>query len=100
MRFLFLLIIKLYWFFAPKSLRKRCLFQNSCSHYVYDETKNKGFYAGIKALRTRINQCKPGYDLIFENSKFCGLKLTDGSFLPKDQISDNLLHSDSLKFFD
>lgn len=54
----------MYWILIPKKHRKRCLFKKSCSHYVYDITREKGFFEGIKALRFRFANCKPNYSIV------------------------------------
>lgn len=53
----------------PKRLRGKCLFKESCSHYVFHMTKEKGFGAGISALKYRVRTCKPNYFIIENDSK-------------------------------
>lgn len=60
MKFIFLTAIKIYWL-IPKSSRRKCLFKYSCSHYVYNTTRQEGLIKGLHALRQRIRQCRPGY---------------------------------------
>ncbi|MHA7056771.1 membrane protein insertion efficiency factor YidD [Aquimarina sp. M1] len=64
MKILLLLIIRSYWVLIPKSKRKRCVFKKSCSHYVYDITKQKGLFTGIKALKFRFQHCRSGYHIL------------------------------------
>jgi hypothetical protein len=49
-----------YWL-LPKSRRRKCLFKESCSLYVFTLTSRKGLYEGLKALQLRLKQCRPGY---------------------------------------
>ena len=64
MRYILILIIQLYWKYIPASKRKQCIFKESCSHYVYNITKTKGFFAGVKALKYRYKHCRSGYTMI------------------------------------
>lgn len=66
MRHILLIAIRLYWLFIPKSKRKCCIFQETCSRYVYKITFSNGFYQGFKALIFRYQNCRYGYE-IFEN---------------------------------
>ena len=64
MKNLLLLIIKSYWFLIPPSKRNKCIFEESCSNYVFKTTENEGFFKGFKALIERFNSCRPGYNII------------------------------------
>ncbi|WP_299762436.1 membrane protein insertion efficiency factor YidD [uncultured Dokdonia sp.] len=64
MRYLLLITIRLYWKLIPASRRKRCLFKESCSHYVYNITKAKGFITGVSALHYRYKHCRSGYTIL------------------------------------
>ena len=61
---LLLLSIKSYWVLVPKSRRRKCLFKTSCSHYIYQKTKEKGLHAGLQSLHFRIKNCNPNYQII------------------------------------
>ena len=64
-------VIKIYWFFIPANKRKKCIFKQSCSNYVFNETQKKGLIKGIKALIIRIKNCRPGYNIIqIENQTY------------------------------
>lgn len=63
MKFFLLNIIRIYWFLIPISKRRKCIFEKSCSHHVFDETKINGFKIGIKELNFRIKNCKPEFDI-------------------------------------
>lgn len=64
-----LIIIKIYWLTIPKSSRRRCLFQESCSNHVYRIIKNEGLISGLKALRFRIRNCNSNYAIIKIDNK-------------------------------
>jgi len=66
MTYIFLTLIKVYWFLIPASNRKKCIFKKSCSNYVFDKTKNGGFIAGLKAFKFRHQNCRNGFEL-FKN---------------------------------
>jgi len=91
MRFVLITIINLYWKFIPESNRKSCLFAESCSRYVYRITNEKGFWHGLKALKSRYKKCRPGYDIVYniQDGKI-ELHLVDGTILKDDEISIQL----------
>jgi len=91
MRFLLLNSIRFYWFLITKEKRRKCIFDKSCSHYVYEETKKKGFLVGIKALNFRIKNCQPGFDVFTDSSS--GKKkmiLKTGIVIAENQIAEGL----------
>lgn len=55
---------------------------------IYNE---KGSIEAIKALYSRFKQCRPGYEIIFSSDgKFEGLQLCDGSYIDKEQVTQNV----------
>lgn len=86
MRLLLLLIIRLYWL-IPVSRRKRCLFKESCSRYVFTITKERGLIPGLKALFRRSRQCRPGYILFKTEDGQEWVLLKDKSVLPKNNTT-------------
>lgn len=66
MKYLILLMIRLYWFFKPKNSKPKCIFRTSCSHHVYEITQKQGFLKGLKILIFRFRNCRYGFE-IFEN---------------------------------
>ncbi|NHN26488.1 membrane protein insertion efficiency factor YidD [Flavobacterium jejuense] len=66
MKCLILLMIRLYWFLKPKYRKSICIFRKSCSHYVYEITKEQGFLKGLNAFYFRYKNCRHGYE-IFKN---------------------------------
>lgn len=53
----------------PAKKRNCCIFKESCSNYVYKVCKQKGLLAGLKALKYRVKNCQPGYQLIETNGE-------------------------------
>ncbi len=92
MSFLLKGLIKLYWKFIPLHKRRPCVFNETCSNYVYRTTKEQGFIKGLLAFNERIDQCRPGYKLIKdEKNNSYQLYLKDGSIIKDDNISPTLL---------
>ena len=92
MRYILLLMIRVYWRTIPSEKRKKCIFRISCSKHVYRETESFGFNAGIKALKYRFNNCKQGYE-IFDNPVDGKIQiiLRNGEVLEQAEIADRLL---------
>jgi uncharacterized protein len=91
MKFLLLGIIRTYWILVPEFRRRKCIFKNSCSNYVYEITEQKGFINGMRALKFRINNCKPEFD-VFTNP-ITGQRqmiLRDGQIVDENEIAERL----------
>lgn len=92
MKYLFIIIIKLYWLLFPEKNRRSCLFKESCSKYVFRVFNEDGFLKGISAFYERYKKCRPGY--IIRNSKDfkkLELLLVDGSILNESDISEKII---------
>ncbi|MXO05234.1 MULTISPECIES: membrane protein insertion efficiency factor YidD [Flavobacterium] len=66
MKYLTLLIIRLYWILIPQSNRRKCIFKKSCSNYVFEITQKEGFIKGLKAFQFRYKNCRGNFS-IFKN---------------------------------
>ncbi|WP_435226168.1 membrane protein insertion efficiency factor YidD [Niabella hirudinis] len=86
MRYILLFAIHLYWLLIPKNKRKRCLFKETCSKYVYRITRQQGLHAGIKALKDRKKKCRPGYYYINENA----VRMADCSIVPAEILNKKI----------
>ena len=86
MRFILLLLIRIYWL-IPKKSRRTCIFKESCSKYVYETTKKYGLKKGIAAFKMRSRQCRPGYYYINEKT----LRLVDNSIISNTELRENIL---------
>jgi len=76
---------------VPANRRNRCLFAESCSKHVYRITKEKGVGWGIKALKKRYKQCRPGYVLYHLPNGEIEMRLSNGEIVPYLDISPKLL---------
>ena len=52
--------LRLYRKVAPKSIRCRCVFDPSCSHYSELAIREHGVFKGVKLTFKRLCRCKPG----------------------------------------
>ncbi len=65
-----IIMLRLYRRIAPHSLRCRCVFDPSCSHYSELAYREHGFFRGTKLTYNRLAKCKPGVGGIdFSNLK-------------------------------
>ncbi|WP_299133799.1 membrane protein insertion efficiency factor YidD [uncultured Tenacibaculum sp.] len=93
MKYILLIIIKLYWLFKAKNKSPCCIFKKNCSRYVYEETKKKGFYVGLLALKYRIQNCKYGFEIYTNpNSGKLEMILPKGDILETEKIAERLLN--------
>jgi uncharacterized protein len=92
MKWLLLFTIRLYWTVSFGSRQRRCLFKESCSHYVYRIAAKFGLVPGLKALVSRFRTCRPGYRVTADES---GLRilLVDGTTIPPHEASKVVLES-------
>lgn len=92
-KYLLILPIKMYWFLIPKTKRRKCIFRQSCSRYVFDKTINEGFISGLKALEFRYHNCRGGFQ-IFENpfTKQTQIILPNHCVLEEYEISERFIH--------
>lgn len=61
-----ILLLRTYRRVAPPSIRNRCVFEPSCSHYSELAIRKYGLLSGIIVTIRRLNRCKPqngGIDL-------------------------------------
>lgn len=56
---LIIILLRLYRRIAPKSLRCRCVFDPSCSHYSELAFRQFGLLKGIKFTYERLAKCRP-----------------------------------------
>lgn len=91
MKWIILIIIRLYWKFYPVHRRNNCLFRESCSSHVYRISYEKGFKAGIKAFLKRYRECRPEYQCFFSQEGKIQLKLKSGTIIDEEEIADSIL---------
>jgi hypothetical protein len=68
MKYLLLLLIRMYWL-VPKKFRRRCIFKNTCSHFIYETIRQRGALQGLKALQQRFRQCRGNYSFYETNQQ-------------------------------
>ncbi|WP_394803540.1 membrane protein insertion efficiency factor YidD [Niabella hibiscisoli] len=83
MRYSLLFAIQLYWLLVPKKSRKRCVFKETCSKYVYRIARQQGLRAGIAALNDRRKKCRPGYYFINDNM----VRMADCCIVPAEMLN-------------
>ncbi|MBS1744078.1 MAG: membrane protein insertion efficiency factor YidD [Bacteroidetes bacterium] len=86
MGYFLLIFIRIYWL-IPVNKRKRCIFKESCSKYVYRITKKSGLKAGIEAILDRRAKCRPGYYYITDNL----MRLADNSLIDSNLLNERIL---------
>lgn len=63
----------------PDHKRRKCIFRDKCSNYVYRITNDEGFISGCKALYKRYKQCRPGYKIIKMDNEEVLVELIEGT---------------------
>jgi putative component of membrane protein insertase Oxa1/YidC/SpoIIIJ protein YidD len=90
MKTLLLFAIRCYWRFFPKQWRRRCIFQTTCSHHIYETTRTRGVRAGLCALIDRFRKCRPGYTVYSEGDSL-RVRLADGSSIDGSKAAPHVL---------
>lgn len=90
MKSVMLSMIRFYWKIIPIRSRKKCLFKESCSQYVYRKTQ-EGALVGIRALIYRMKVCN-GHAELVKSSKYheWNLLLSNGEVITNERIADHL----------
>lgn len=83
-------MIRCYWLLFPENRRRKCLFKTSCSHYVFQQTKNKGVQAGLRAFLFRIKNCNANYQIIDVDGEKILITKTNKVF-PEKELSEFIL---------
>src|SRR2546430_17130 len=91
MRWFLLGIINTYRL-LPERYKRQCLFKETCSTYAKRATQEFGFLAGLKAMKDRVSQCKPGYQVLFQDrTRQCHVRLANGEMVNSSCIADSIL---------
>jgi putative component of membrane protein insertase Oxa1/YidC/SpoIIIJ protein YidD len=91
---LLLLGVIYYYRWLPARFKRRCLFKETCSSFVERVAREAGFWPGLRALRTRVSQCKPGYLVYFDSeAKDWQVRFANGSISPSAHVADFVLNS-------
>lgn len=93
MKHLMLFVIKMYWNCIPASKRKKCIFKQSCSNYVFEVTKKEGFKNGLNAFWFRYKNCRGNFT-IFKNpiNNKTQIILPSQIIIDGEEIAERLIH--------
>lgn len=77
----------------PARFKRQCLFRETCSSFVARVARESGFWPGLRALRTRVSQCRPGYLVYFDNEvKGWHVRFKNGSVSNSSHLADFVLN--------
>ena len=77
---------------VPARFKRQCLFKETCSSYVARVARESGVWPGLRALRTRVSQCKPGYFVYFDNEvKSWHVRFANGSVSNSSHVAGFVL---------
>ena len=60
--------IEHYWNTVPENKRKICIYQITCSKFVYNKFDENGFVSGILAYFYRMKSCNHKYEISHKNN--------------------------------
>ena len=89
----FKVLIRIYWLIIPNRIKGTCLFDETCSRYVYRHLEENGFRAGITALKYRYKVCREPF-VIRKNksSNSLELHLCNGDIVNQKEINSHYLN--------
>jgi putative component of membrane protein insertase Oxa1/YidC/SpoIIIJ protein YidD len=94
MKTVLIALIAVYQRVAPKTLRNRCIFAESCSDFVIRNIREYGVSGGFAALLRRMRCCRPGYISLPPSSMYSGInfpvRLADGSIVDRSILSSRV----------
>jgi uncharacterized protein len=91
MRWMLILFICFYRL-LPTSIKRDCLFRETCSLFVLRVTREGGFFAGCLAAKSRLTKCRPGYSVRFNYAlKDWEIELANGALAGSSEIADFVL---------
>jgi hypothetical protein len=84
-------LILVYQGIAPRTLRDRCVFLESCSNFAIRKTRERGIRAGVAAIARRMHSCRPGYFRLPPSSIYPDIgspvRLVDGTIVDMAELS-------------
>jgi putative component of membrane protein insertase Oxa1/YidC/SpoIIIJ protein YidD len=84
-------LILAYQRLAPRALRERCIFRESCSNFVLRTARERGAGAAMAAFGLRMRCCRPGYYRLPQSSMYPDIaipvRLADGSIVDLSGLS-------------
>jgi len=76
----------------PASFKRQCLFKETCSSFVGRVVRESGLWPGLCALRIRVSQCRPGYQVYFDcQTKSWHVRFKNGLVSNSSQLADVIL---------
>jgi putative component of membrane protein insertase Oxa1/YidC/SpoIIIJ protein YidD len=73
----------------PARFKRHCLFKETCSLFVARVARESGFWPGLRALKTRVSQCRPGYQIYFESeAQRWQIRFKNGGVSRSSQLAD------------
>lgn len=88
MRWLLIGVIHLYRRLPP-FFKRKCLFKETCSAHVLRLTRQSGFLVGLRTLKIRMMQCRPGYVVFFDpDLQHWGVRFANASVAKRDELAD------------
>lgn len=79
---------------APRALRDRCIFIESCSNFVLRATRESGARGAMTALALRMRRCRPGYCRLPPCALYpdvpTPVRLADGSIVDLSDLSQRV----------
>ena len=93
MKYIIILIIKLYYKVVPEDNRRVCIHAESCSKYVLRITKKRGFIRGLMAYIDRKKSCNPNYTVETSTNMIIKIKTQNGIVLNESEINPFIIHS-------
>ncbi|MBF4507905.1 membrane protein insertion efficiency factor YidD [Flavobacterium sp. JLP] len=92
MKYIILIVIRIYWKIIPPSNRRKCIFKKSCSNHVFEITQKEGFIMGLKAFQFRYKNCRANFS-IFQNpiDNKIQMILPSQLIIDKDEIAERLI---------
>ena len=88
----FLLGAIYFYGWLPARFKRHCLFKQTCSLFVARVAREFGFWPGLRALRTRLSECRPGYVVFFDSDDSdWHVRFANGSVSNSSEIADFVL---------
>ena len=78
--------IEHYWNTVPENKRKICIYQITCSKFVYNKFDENGFVSGILAYFYRMKSCNHKYEISYKNNMVI-IKDNQGNIIEENDIN-------------
>ena len=88
----FKVLIRIYWLIIPNRIKGTCLFDETCSRYVYRHLEENGFRAGITALKYRYKVVENLCNKKNKSSNSLELHLCNSDIVNQKEINSHYLN--------